>query len=265
MCIRRLDGAKVLRMTISKDGGRWYASLTLEGDFFKPAPNSEAKIGIDLGVKNLATLSNGTVYENPKYLLKSEKKLKREQRSLSRKLKGSNRYNRQKQKVNRTHAKIRHQRQDRIHKITTDLVTNFHEIVIEDLNVSGMVKNHKLSKAISDAGFNTIRQMLRYKCIQRGRKLTVIDRFEPTSKRCSCCGHVKVKLALSERIYIFYICENCGLVMDRDLNAAINVLAAGSAPEAENGRGEDGRPVYLADFEEASTRSNLELSLATGA
>ncbi|WP_289688242.1 RNA-guided endonuclease InsQ/TnpB family protein, partial [Dubosiella newyorkensis] len=119
----------------------------------------------------------------------------------------------------------------------------------------------RLAKAISDAGFGKLRQQLEYKCAQRGKKLTVIKRFEPTSKKCSHCGHVKTKLALSERTYI---CEACGMVMDRDLNAAINILAAGSASEAENGRGESARPALPADLCEASTRQSLELSLATG-
>lgn len=257
----RLKGAKVTRMTITEEGGRWYASLTAEADFFKLAKETRQKVGVDLGVRQLAVLSDGTVYENPKHLARSERKLKREQKSLSRKQRGSNRYDRQRRKVNRLHARIRHQREDRIHKMTTDMTEKYDEIVIEDLYVKGMVRNHRLAKAISDAGFGKLRQQLEYKCAQRGKKLTVIKRFEPTSKKCSHCGHVKTKLALSERTYI---CEACGMVMDRDLNAAINILAAGSASEAENGRGESARPALPADLYEASTRQSLELSLATG-
>lgn len=256
----RLKGAKVTRMTVTEEGGRWYASLTAEADFFKPAKEAGQKAGIDLGVKQLAVLSDGTVYENPKYLSRSERKLKREQKKLSRRKRGSNRYSRQKRKVSRLYAKVRHQREDQIHKMTSAITEKYDEIVIEDLKVSGMVKDHKLAKAVSDAGFYKIRQQLEYKCAQKGRKLTVIGRFEPTSKKCSHCGHVKAKLALNDRTYI---CEECGMVMDRDLNAAINIVAAGSAPEAENGRGVDVRPVILADLGETSTRQCLELSLAT--
>lgn len=119
--------------------------------------------------------SDGTVYENPRYLARSGRKLKREQKKLSRRQKGSNRYNRQRQKVNRLHAKVRHQRQDQIHKMTTGMTERYDESVIEDLNVSGMVKNHKLARSICDAGFHQIRRMLEYKWAQKGRKLSVTD------------------------------------------------------------------------------------------
>ena len=263
----RIHGGRVLRMTVSEDGGRWYACVLVEREeFFKPARTTDRQAGVDLGIKAHATLSDGTVFENPKYLERSERKLKKAQKALSRKQKGSNRWEKQRRKVNRLHARIRHQREDHAHKMTTQLVKDYDTIVIEDLSVKGMVQDHKLAKSVQDAGFYQIRRMLEYKCAQRGRTLKVIDRYEPSSKRCSRCGHVKTKLGLEERTYR---CENCGFEADRDLNAAINILAAGSAPEAKNGRGENGRPALAGSFQGSVnqrrlTQSELELSLATG-
>ena len=227
--------AKVLRMTISQHAGRWYASLTVERDN-KPAaePPKGGAVGIDLGVKNLATLSDGTVIENPRYLKKSERKLKKAQRELSRKTRGSNRRNKAKDKVARLHAHVANQRQDAMHKLTTRLAKQYSDISIEDLHVAGMVKNHHLAKSISDAAFGEFRRQLEYKTARSGARLHVVNRWYRSSKTCSGCGRVKAKLSLSERTYT---CEGCGLVLDRDLNAAINIQVAGSAPETINAHG----------------------------
>ena len=227
--------AKVLRMTISQHAGRWYASLTVERDN-KPAaePPKGGAVGIDLGVKNLATLSDGTVIENPRYLKKSERKLKKAQRELSRKTRGSNRRNKAKDKVARLHAHVANQRQDAMHKLTTRLANKYSDISIEDLHVAGMVKNHHLAKSISDAAFGEFRRQLEYKTARSGARLHVVNRWYRSSKTCSGCGRVKAKLSLSERTYT---CEGCGLVLDRDLNAAINIQVAGSAPETINAHG----------------------------
>ena len=227
--------AKVKRMTVSRRAGRWYAALTVERDD-TPAkqPTKGGDVGVDLGVKNLATLSDGTVVENPRPLKKSERKLKRAQQALSRKVKGSNRREKARAKVARLHARVANQRLDAMHKLTTRLAETFSNISIEDLHVAGMVKNHHLAKSIMDAAFGEFRRQLEYKTTRSGARLHVVDRWYRSSKTCSGCGGVKAKLSLSERTYR---CDSCGLVLDRDLNAAINIQVAGSAPETLNAHG----------------------------
>lgn len=231
----RVDGARVLNMTISRRGGRWYAALTVERDepTVKQAPKGGA-VGIDLGVKALATLSDGTVIPNPHHLQADEQRLKRAQQALSRKMKGSKRRAKAKDRVARLHARIANRRTDTLHKLTARLAQTYSDICIEDLNVAGMVKNHHLAKVISDVSFYELRRQLEYKTAKTGAKLHVIDRWYPSSKTCSNCGSVKTKLSLKERTYR---CEHCGLVIDRDLNAAINIMVAGSAPETLNAHG----------------------------
>ena len=232
----RVGDARVLRMTVSRRAGRWYASLTVEREepAVRRAPKGGA-VGVDLGIKTLATLSDGTVIENPRPLRKAERRLKMAQKALSRKVKGSRRRAKARAKVARLHARVANQRLDAMHKATTWLASTFSEICIEDLNTAGMVKNHHLAKAIMDASFGEFRRQLDYKTARTGATLHVIDRWYPSSKTCSKCGRVKAKLPLSERVYR---CDGCGLVMDRDLNAAINIKVAGSAPETQNAHGE---------------------------
>ena len=235
----RVDGARVLRMTVSRRAGRWYASLTVEREepAVRRAPKGGA-VGVDLGIKTLATLSDGTVIENPRPLKKSERRLKRAQKALSRKAMGSKRRAKARAKVARLHVRVANQRQDAIHKATTWLASTYSHISVEDLNAAGMVKNHHLAKAVSDAAFGEFRRQLEYKTARTGARLHVVDRWYPSSKTCSKCGRVKAKLSLAERVYR---CDGCGLVMDRDLNAAVNILVAGSAPETQNARGGTGR------------------------
>ena len=265
----RVNGAKVLRMTISKRAGRWYASLTVEreGEPVVNHPKGGA-VGVDLGVKNLATLSDGTVVPNPRYLKKSERKLKRAQQALSRKTKGSNRRAKAKAKVARLHARVANRRSDALHKLTTRLAREYSDISIEDLNVSGMVKNRHLAKSISDAAFGEFRRQLKYKTARSGARLHVVDRWFASSKTCSGCGGVKAKLSLAERTYR---CDSCGLTMDRDLNAAINILIAGSAPETLNAHGETvrrggqtGRATRVSVKCEPSVRRTGAVSLGAG-
>lgn len=234
-----VGGARVLRMTVSKRAGRWYASLTVERDtpVAVCAPKGGA-VGVDLGVKTLATLSDGTVIENPRYLRKSERRLKMAQKALSRKAMGSKRRAKARAKVARLHARVAYQRGDAIHKATTWLASTYSDISVEDLNAAGMVKNHRLAKAVSDAAFGEFRRQLEYKTARTGATLHVINRWFSSSKTCSKCGRVKAKLSLAERTYR---CDGCGLVMDRDLNAAVNILVAGSAPETQNAHGGTGR------------------------
>lgn len=233
----RVGGARVLRMTVSKRAGRWYASLTVEREepAVRRAPKGGA-VGVDLGVKTLATLSDGTIIENPRCLAASERRLKRAQKALSRKTMGSKRRAKVRAKVARIHAHVANQRSDAMHKATTWLASTFSEICIEDLNTAGMVRNHRLAKAVSDAAFGEFRRQLEYKTARTGARLHVIDRWYPSSKTCSKCGRVKAKLSLSERVFH---CDACGLSIDRDLNAAINIKVAGSAPETINARGGD--------------------------
>ena len=231
----RVDGVRVIRMTISRRGGRWYAALTVERDdqTMKQAPKGGA-VGIDLGIKDLATLSDGTVIPNPHSLKTGERQLRRAQKALSRKTKGSKRRAKARERVARLHAHVANRRHDALNKLTTMLSRTYSDISIEDLNVAGMVKNHHLAKAVQDASFYELRHQLEYKTAKTGARLHVIDRWYPSSKTCSNCGSVKAKLSLKERTYK---CEHCGLVIDRDLNAAINIMVAGSAPETLNAHG----------------------------
>ena len=236
----RVGDARVLRMTVSQRAGRWYAALTVERDDQASqsvrAPQGGA-VGVDLGVKTLATLSDGTIIENPRCLAASERRLKRAQKALSRKTVGSKRRAKARAKVARIHAHVANQRIDAIHKATTWHTGTYSDICIEDLNAAGMAKNHHLAKAVSDASFGEFRRQLEYKTARSGAALRVIDRWYPSSKTCSECGAGKAKLSLSERVYR---CDACGLSIDRDLNAAINIKVAGSAPETLNAHGGTG-------------------------
>jgi putative transposase len=173
-----------------------------------------------------ATLSNGEKIEAPKPLKKNIKKLKRFQRNLSRCQKGSNRREKARLKVAKLHAKIKNIREDFLHKLSTRLTRAYQTIILEDLNTSGMVKNRKLSRAISDLGWRTFRTMLEYKANKYRREFQVINRWEPTSQKCSHCGFNGGKKELSVREWI---CLNCGTFHDRDVNAALNILSAGNA------------------------------------
>ena len=200
---KRVGGAHVMRMTISQRAGRWHASLTVERDdasVTRKAPNGGA-VGVDLGVKTLATLSDGTVIENPRYLKKSERKLKQAQQALSRKTKGSNRRAKAKAKVASIHARVADQRLDGPHKLTTRLARKYSNISIENLHVAGTVKNRHLAKTISDAAFGEFRRQLEYKTARSGARLHVVDRWYRSSQTCSNCGSVKAKLPLNERTY----------------------------------------------------------------
>jgi putative transposase len=213
--------AKVLSATVSEQAGRWYVSVQVEEEPELPQSTATSAIGVDLGIKKLATLSDGTQFSNARALKQAQKKLRRLERQKSRRKKGSR--NRQKtcRKLAKQHARIAHIRRDATHKLTTYLVRNHALVAIEDLQVSGMLKNHKLAQAVSDSNFGEIRRQLTYKAEIYGTHLVVIDRFYPSSKTCSACGYVKETLSLQERTYT---CESCGMVLDRDVNAAVNLL-----------------------------------------
>jgi len=203
--------------TISRTADRWFVSWKMK---IEPTnePKSVLVVGVDLGIKALATLSTGEVFEGAKSYRKYEKKLSRLQWLNRHKVKGSANWKKAQIKIARMHRQIANIRKDTLHKLTSYLAKNHSKIGIEDLNVSGMMANHKLAKAIADMGFYEFRRQLTYKCELYGSELVVIDRWFPSSKTCSGCETIKETLSLSERVFI---CECCGLEIDRDLNASI--------------------------------------------
>jgi putative transposase len=210
---------KIMSYTVSRDVDRWYVSILVETEV-EELPKTGKTVGVDLGIKTLATLSDGTVVENPKLLRKSLNKLARKQRELARKQKGSKNREKARIKVAKLHRTVRLARLDVLHQVTTKLVRGYDTIVTEDLNVKGMVKNRKLARAISDCGFGMFRTLLENKCKMYGKTLIIADRFFPSSKTCSKCGCKKEELKLSERTFT---CEKCNFEIGRDLNAAINL------------------------------------------
>ena len=236
----RVNGARLVRITVSRRAGNWCASLTVE----REQPSSPAHtlkrgaVGVDLGVKNLATLSDGTVIPNPRALGARLKALRKAQKALSHKVKGSARREKARERVARLHARVADVRADAINKATTMITRTYSTVCVEDLHVAGMVKNHSLARSLSDAALGEFRRQLEYKTARSGAVLRVVDRWFPSSKTCSNCGVVKAKLPLSERTFN---CNDCCLSIDRDLNAAINIKVAGSAPETLNARGGDVR------------------------
>ncbi|MDF1540314.1 MAG: RNA-guided endonuclease TnpB family protein [Candidatus Thorarchaeota archaeon] len=234
---KRYYNGRILSVTIRRRANRWFVSITVEEGIPDPTPVRGKTVGVDLGVKTLATLSDGTIFENPRALGKQLKKLKHLSRSLSRKEKGSRNREKAKTRLARMYLRVFNIRQDTLHKVTTYLAKSHSKVVIEDLGVSGMMKNRRLSLAIADVGFYEFRRQLEYKCQWYGSQLIVASRTFPSSKRCSNCGHKKKELSLSERDYH---CEECGLRIDRDLNAALNLVTV-SLPETQTACGEDVR------------------------
>lgn len=233
---KRVNGARLIRVSVSHRAGCWYASLTVEREPRSSSTRKLGAVGVDLGVKNLATLSDGTVIPNPRALNTRLKALRKAQQALSRKTKGSARRRKAQERVARLHARVANVRADAINKATTMIARTYSVVCIEDLNVAGMMKNHCLARSVSDASLGEFRRQLEYKTARTGAALRVIDRWYPSSKTCSACGTVKAKLSLSERVFH---CDACGLSMDRDLNAAINIEVVGSAPETINAHGGD--------------------------
>lgn len=234
----RLPG-KILCARVFRKAGRWYASVQVQGEFRRPTVHERPIIGVDLGVKVAVMPSQGEPIEAPKPLAANLKQLRRANRRLHRRQKGSkNRYKAQ-MSVARLHQRIGNVRRDWAHKVTTKLTRENQAVVFEDLNVSGMLRNERLARAISDVGFGMIRQFATYKGRINDCEIKIADRYFPSSKRCHRCGNVKAELSLSERVFR---CENCGLVEDRDLNAALNLEAypglRGNAAERRNAWGD---------------------------
>ncbi len=228
---------RILSVTVRRRASRWFVSVTVEEDILDPQPVRGTPVGVDLGIKTLATLSDGTTFANPRAMGKRLRKLKQLHRSLSRKKKGSKNREKARLRLAQMHLRVFNIRQDTLHKLTTYLAKSHSKVVIEDLCVSWMLKNRRLARVIADAGFYEFRRQLEYKCQWYGSELVVVSRTFPSSKMCSQCGHRKKELSLSEREYE---CEQCGLGIDRDLNAALNLVAV-SLPETENACGEEVR------------------------
>ena len=219
------DNVNPKSVTISKKADRWFVSFKIETES-QITEKSVDVVGVDLGIKSLATLSTGEVFVGAKSLRKLEAKLSRLQYLNRHKTQFSKNWKKAQLKIAQLHKRIANIRKDTLHKLTTYLAKNHNQIVIEDLNVSGMMANHKLAKAVGSMGFYEFRRQLEYKCELYGSELIVVDRWFPSSKTCSHCGEVKQSLSLSERVFN---CEHCNFSCDRDLNAALNLAMAVSS------------------------------------
>ena len=206
--------------------GRWYVTFTVDTTQPEPLPETGHAVGVDLGVKDFAVTSDGEKIANPRHLDRKARNLARYQRRLAHRRKGSANRAKAAVKVARAPRKVRDARRDFLHRASTRLVRENDIIVIEDLNVSGMVRNRRLARAISDCGWGEFRRQLEYKCERARHELVVIDRWYPSSKTCSACGHLLAGLSLSTR---HWTCPSCRARHDRDINAAKNILAAGLA------------------------------------
>jgi putative transposase len=220
---RKLEGKFVVATLSKNPNGNYYISIVTER-VIEIKKEVEAKVGIDLGIKDLATLSNGVVYENIKPLKKKMKKLKYLQRQLSKSKKGSELRKKRKLKLAQYHQKISNIRNDYLHKVTNQISNENQIVCIENLAVSNMMKNHKLARAIADVSWHEFKRQLEYKCKWKGRKLIVIDRFFPSSKTCNNCNSINQELTLDVREWQ---CFNCNEILNRDFNASKNILKQG--------------------------------------
>ncbi|GGK68429.1 transposase [Planomonospora parontospora subsp. parontospora] len=235
-------------VTVIKDAaGRYFASFVVEvGD--EPLPQTASEVGIDLGLTHFAVLSNGRKIDNPRFLRRAERRLKKAQQALSRKAKGSNNRKKAVVRVARAHAKVTDARRDFGHKLSTQIIRENQAVYVEDLCVNGLART-TLAKSIHDAGWSQFVGMLAYKAVRHGRTLTRIDRWFPSSKLCSACGVVAESLPLGVRSWTC----SCGAVHDRDVNAAINILAAGRADRLNACGGRVGPPLAVAQADEAGS------------
>lgn len=254
--------AKVLNATVSEQAGRWFVSIQVEEERQQPVCTATTAIGVDLGVKTLATLSDGTPFENPRPLKHALKRLKRLERQKSRRKKGSKNRAKTCKQLAKQHGHVTNIRKDASHKLTSFLCKNHALIAIEDLHVAGMVKNHCLAQAVSDSNFGEIRRQLEYKAQWHGVHLIVIDRFYPSSQLCSHCQWRNEALTLADRVFV---CLDCGVVTDRDYNAAQNIRrVAVSSIDTQNACGQRSAGPYSGmgetALDEAGTEQHLGVS-----
>jgi putative transposase len=267
---------RIRSATLSFQRGRWHVAFSVELPDPEPVERTASRVvGVDLGIKSLAVLSTGETVPNPRHLDRAQKKLRRAQRQASRRrgpdrrtrVEPSQRWRKARARADQVHTRVANLRRDAIHKLTTRLTTDFDTIVIEDLAVANMVRNRRLSRRIADASWAEIRRQLTYKAQRAGVRLVVVDRWFASSKTCSGCGTAKAKLALSERTYV---CVACGLVLDRDHNAALNLAAVaadsrelrGEQPEGTRVRHDSGRAVRLPREESITTQRHRREAVA---
>lgn len=241
---------------IRKPSGRYFVSLVVDVQP-APLPDTGQAVGIDFGVSHLAALSTGEKIANPKHATKWQRRLAFYQRRLARCSKGSRRRAHLKRHVARLHEKIANCRSDTLHKMSTDLVQRFDTLYIEDLNLRGMLKNHSLARALSDASIGAAVRLIEEKALRYGKRVERIDRWYPSSKTCSACGHVQATMPLSVREWT---CPHCGARHDRDVNAAANILAVGQTVTAHGGTVR--RTSAMADGR--TSRRSANLQAATG-
>lgn len=217
-------------VTVSRDpDGMWHASFAVAAHAPEPLKTAGTRVGLDLGINDFAVTSDGERIASPRHLERKQRNLARYQRRAARKRRGSANRKKAARKVAAGHGKVQRAREDFLHKTTTELARRYDVIVVEDLHVAGMVRNHRLANRISDCGWGTFRALLEYKTARWGRRLVVIDRWFPSSKMCSQCGHLLARLSLSTR---HWTCPDCGTRHDRDANTAKNILAEGLSVSA---------------------------------
>lgn len=251
-----LENVHILSATVSEQAGRWFVSIQVEEQQEQPTPTATSAIGVDLGIKTLATLSDGVMFDNPRASKHAQKKLRRLERQKSRRKKGSKNRAKTRKAIARLHARITNIRKDATHKLTSYLCKNHALVAIEDLHTSGMLKNHCLAQAVADSNFGEIRRQLEYKATWHGTHLVVIDRFYPSSKTCAACGWIDENLTLADRVFI---CHDCGSVVDRDYNAAQNIrMVAVSSIDTQNACGQSSSGTCESTSETALVEAGTE-------
>jgi|688.fasta_scaffold231973_2 putative transposase len=261
--LHRTFSGKIKQCTISKTTtNEYFVSILVETEHKKLEKTGKG-VGIDLGLKDFVITSDGYKYKNNRYTKTYQTLLRKAQQHLSRKTKGSKLYELQRLKVAKLHKKITNSRLDNLHKVSTDLIRKYDLIVLEDLNIKGMIKNHKLSKHIADASWSKFIELLTYKTEWNDKQIVRIDRFFPSSKTCNCCGYINQNLDLSVREWT---CPSCKTKLDRDLNASKNILNEGykliSDGTSDYRSGDEIRPIKIGTIDETSKILNIYISEA---